>query len=162
MNERVTREQLVEASVMKYARDQLYNRRGYPEDDVLLVDEFDYTRRGSLDATTVAMGFNFDNPAEPLELGSDLVERLYTIEFAVMGLSYVWGKNVSQALKFSLDSETTMPLLDVAEPGQPEIDRLIVDGVSSDRAQVADPEPWQRYIWIVTLRVQDQYHAALV
>lgn len=162
MNERITREQLVEQSVTEYARDQLFNVRGYPADKIAIVEEFDYTQRGELEKTTIAMGFNFDSPAEGAELGSDLVERPYTIELAVMGKDFTWGKNLSQALKFALDRQETIPLLDIADPGMPEIDKLIVDGVSSDRAQVADPEPWQRFIWVVSLRIIDQYHALAV
>lgn len=162
MNERVTREQLVEASVLEYARAAIFTTRGYSTDDVEIVEEWDYERRGELDKTTIALGFDFDDPGQQAEMGSDLLLRLYTIEFVVMGTTLTWAKNLSHALKFSLQREQAIPLLDVTQDSNPEIDVMEVEGVSSERVQLAKPEPWQRFIYAVTLRIQDVYHAALV
>lgn len=162
MNERVTREQLVEASVFAYAQTAIFTTRGYDASDVQLVEEWDYHRRGELDKETIAPGFDFDDPGQQAEIGSDLLRRLYTIEFVVMGTTLTWAKNLSHALKFALQQEQAIPLLDVTQDSNPELDRMEVLGVSSERVHLVDPEPWQRFMYAVTLRIEDVYHAALV
>jgi hypothetical protein len=33
--------------------------------------------------------------------------------------------------------------------------------VSADRQPIADPKPWEENVWLVTVKVDDEYSAAL-
>jgi len=110
----------------------------------------------------VATGFDFDDEGEQAEMGSDLKRRLYTIQFFVFGQTLTLSRNIANALKFVLEREGTIPLLQVDQAGRPEIDKLILEGVSAERQVVPDPQPWQRFVYTTTLRVEDCYFAALI
>lgn len=164
----VTREDLVEQSVMERAKTALLTERGYPAAKLDFRDEFpqellDNTAEGreALTKQIIAVGFNFDDQGTQAEMGSDLLQRIYTIEFFVIGTTNTWARNLAQALKFGLQQNGTIPLLNV-ENNNVEIDRLEVVGATADRQMVNQPEPWQRFIWLTQVKVLDVYHASLV
>lgn len=156
----ITREDLVTQSVQDFAKAGL-TTHGYVAPAVRFLDSFPYTLT-ELDAQLIASGFNFDDEGSQAEMGSDLKRRLYTVQFYIFGTTNTWAKNLANALKFVLDEDGTIPLLDYEQPGNPEIDRLVVVGVSAERQIVADPEPWQQFLWSTTCRVEDTYSARLV
>lgn len=164
----ITREDYVEQSVQTYARRQLFDVKGYPEEQIEFLDSFDdnmFDGQDALNKNFVASGFDFDDDGRQAELGSDLIRRQYTFEFFVIGLSSVWGKNIAQAIKFAVEHDGLIPLLDIADaasaPDWPTIDQLVLVGVSANRVIVQDPAPWQRHIWVTRVRVEDEYHARL-
>jgi hypothetical protein len=159
---RITREDMVEQSVQDWLRLQMFAVRGYPATRVELVDAFVESRfEGPLAKNYLALGFNFDDGGEPAELGSDLIRRQYTIEVWVIGLTAQEGRNLGNAVRDSMETEGTVPLKDVTQPGSPVIDYLIVDPVRVQRQPVPQPKPWQEFLWIVSVPVLDEYHARL-
>lgn len=154
----ITREDYVTQSVAIFLQ-SLLESKGFGSDVVELVNSFDTERfkEQPMKKTFVAVGFNFDDGGKEGELGSTLKRRLYTIEFFIIGKSDTWGKNVAQAVKFSLERDGTIPLLDITQASKPEIDRLIVISASAEHQPIAKPEPWQENIWTVHLRAEDFY-----
>jgi hypothetical protein len=154
----LTREQYVTESVDAFLRANL-TAASYTADNVEVAAEFPHTRfkDNPLDKTYVTAGFDFDDTGKPAEMGSNLKLRLYTIEFFVFGKTQTWGKNVAGAVKFSLERDGVIPLLDIADPARPQIDALVVAGVSSQEEEANNPLPWQENVWTVRLRVEDTY-----
>lgn len=160
---RIAREQKVQQSVQDYVRGKVFTEWGYPEDQVELVDSFnadDY--EGGLSKNVIAVGYNFDDGGSAAELGSDLVRRVYTIELFCLGATPTWAQNLSGIVKEALESERRIPLREIGDPARPIIDYLIVDDVTNEREVISDPAPWQRYIWTVRVRVEDEYFANLL
>lgn len=160
----VTREALVQQSVQDEIKRILFEEKAYPEDRVIFLDAFPYDRwqeGETLDQNYVAVGFNFDDGGRAAEMGSDLVKRVYTIEFFVFALSAVWASNLANAVKFSVDVEGRIPLKNVAVAGAPIIDYLLVRRASAERQVIPDPEPFQQFVWTAHIEVEDEYHAAL-
>lgn len=164
----ITREDYVEQSVQTYARRQLFDVKGYPEEQIEFLEAFDdnmFDNQPELRKNFVASGYDFDDDGRQAELGSDLITRLYTFEFFCIGISSVWGRNLSQAIKFGLETDGIIPILDIADadsaPDWPQIDSLVLVGVSANRVIVQDPAPWQKHIWITRVRVEDTYNAGL-
>lgn len=168
----ITREDYVTQSVQTYVSRALFNDppegRGYPEEQIEFLNDFSEDMYGPSEELTqnkVASGFDFDDQGRQGELGSDLVRRLYTLEFFVLGISSVWAKNIAQAIKFSVEHDGIIPLLDIADaasaPDWPQIDALVLVGAQSNRVPVTDPAPWQRHVWVTRVRVEDEYNARL-
>jgi hypothetical protein len=109
----------------------------------------------------IALGFDFDAGSQLAELGSDLLTRTYTIEFFVFGLTRTWAKNLANHIKFAIERDTTIPLMDISQTPPVEIDRLCVQTVRTARQPIPDPEPWQEFVWTTHAEVEDFYHAAL-
>lgn len=159
----ITREDLVTQSVQDYLREQLFDVRGYPEDKIELMDAFQGEAiETPMRKNYIATGYNFDDGGSQAELGSSLTDRLYTIEFFVFGMTSTWGRNLANAVKFSLENDKLIPLLDISQPWKPQIDVLPLVSVSAERQIVRDPSEWERNIWTVHLRVTDTYYANLV
>lgn len=156
----ITREDLVSQSVMDHAVAGIA-ARGYPSDQVAFLESFPYTVPGALTKNLVATGFDFDDGGEQAELGSGLKRRVYTIEFFVFGMTNTYARNLANALKFTLEGDGRIALKDVGQAGTPIIDYLIVEGVSTHRQVVSDPEPWQEFIYTTTVHVHDEYYAAI-
>lgn len=154
----LTREQYVTESVWDFLRANL-TAAGYKTDNVTVIAEFPHKRfeENPLDKTYVTAGFNFDDTGKPAEMGSNLKLRMYTIEFFVFGTTPTWAKNVTGAVKFSLERDGVIPLLDIADPTRPQMDALVVAGVSSQEEEAHNPLPWQENVWTVRLRVEDTY-----
>lgn len=157
----ISREDLVEQSVTDYARAAIFDDRGYPADQVEMVEDFPHNMT-ELTKNIIALGFNFDDQGTQAELGSDLKNRTYVIEFFVFGLTGTYAKNLANVLKFALDRDGIIPLKDIEQPDAPVIDSLVVEGASTQRQVIADPEPWQEFVWTTTVRVTDTYHALMV
>jgi hypothetical protein len=155
----ISREQIVEQSVEFKVR-AILDAGGYTE--VELVDGFTFGKGAKLDKTYVAAGFNFDTPPSSAEMGSDLVERVYTIEFFVFGETLMWARNVASVLKFGLQSDPNgvLPLYDLES--RDVVDYLTDVTASSSRQPIPDPEPWQEYVFTVNLKATDTYFASQV
>jgi hypothetical protein len=156
----ITREDFVTQSVDTYLR-RLLKEKGYGDDVVEIIESYPHDRfkEEPLDKTYVTVGFSFDDGGKAAEMGSDLRRCLHTIEFFIFGKSAHWGKNVANAVKFCLDNDQVIPLLDITQPARPEIDALIVVSVPATRQPVNNPQPWQENIWTVLLRCEDVYSA---
>lgn len=157
----ITREDLVEQSVTDYVRNALFVERGYPADQLELIESFPATLTEELTKSYVGAGFNFDNAGQAAEMGSDLTKRTYTLEFFVFGVTRAYAKNVANAIKFAVQRDGVIPLRDYEAPGAPVVDQMEVLGATADRQIVPDPEPWQEFIWLTTVNVEDVYHASL-
>lgn len=157
----ISREDCIEQSVSDYARNQIFTVRGYPTSQVEMLESFPYTREADrLDKNLIALGFNFDDDGEPAELGSSLTSRLYTIQFWIFGKTNTYARNLANQLKFGLQVDACIPLMDISQVPPVQMDALIVDGVSAERQIIQDPAPWQEFVWTVHLKVQDLYFAA--
>lgn len=154
----ITREDYVTKSVNTYLT-RLLTERGYTDDVWEMRGSYSHTMfdETPLTKSYVCTGFNFDNGGTQAEIGSNLKLRLYTIELFIIGVDEVWAKNLANAVKFSLENDLVIPLLDVANPALPQIDALVLAGVSAEHQPVPDPKPWQHNIWTVHARVEDTY-----
>jgi hypothetical protein len=160
----LTREDYVVQSVQNYLKLRL-EERGYTEGDhYTLIDAFTGGEIESpLKKSHVASGFNFDDGGRQAELGSSLVTRVYTIEFFVFGVTATWGRNLAQAIKFALERDGIIPLVDIAQPHPHPAtgEVLTLESVSAERQVIQDPADWQRYVWTVHLKVEDIYDARM-
>lgn len=163
MSALIAREQLIEQSVQERLRTMLFGAEpigfAYNTTTVELLDAFDAKRFEGGEKNYVAAGFDFDDGGKQAECGSSLVQRAHTIELWVVGRTPTWGKNLSAMVKAAVEADLRIPLLDVGVTNKPVIDYLIVDEVQREHTPVADPKPWQENIWIVRLRVTDEYFA---
>lgn len=160
----LTREDLIVQSVQDYLKERL-SERGYTAgDQFTLIDAFTGGNIESpLQKSVIAAGFNFDDGGKQAELGSSLITRTYTIEFFVFGVTATWGRNLANSIKFSLERDGIIPVLDLTKPRpHPETGEVLtVESVSAERQVVQDPAPHERYVWTTHLRVEDIYDARL-
>jgi hypothetical protein len=156
----VTREQMIEQSIQDYVRGKLFDVHSYPEAKIEVMDSFPTERfEGPLTKSYVASGFNFDDKGRRIELGSNLTERVYTIEWFIFGMDDTWGDNLTHAIKFSLESDLAIPLLDITVPGKPPSgDALEVEGVNAEDVIITDPAPAEEFLHRVECQVKDQYY----
>lgn len=158
----IDRQSMVSQSVVDYAKAALAVR-GYDAGTAYIMDEdFPDHEHEVFDQNVISIGFDFDDDGEPAETGSSLTTRTYTLEFYVFGTTRAAARNIAAVLKFALEVEGTIPLKDYEQAGDPEIDRMVVIGASTERQRVERPEPWQEHIYLTTVRVEDVYYAALV
>lgn len=157
---RITREQAVEESCNILVRTALA-ARGYPSGDYELVESYPYDLV-KLDKEMIACGFTFDDGGKNFELGSNLKERKYTIEFFVFGRTLTYAKSLANAIKFSLENDLTIPLYDITQTPPVKTDEVLeVDMVHSRRQPVPNPEPWNEFTWTIMVQVSDYYTPAL-
>lgn len=157
----IGRDDLVQQSVFDYVKHAIFVVRGYPETQVEIRESFLYELEEPFTKNIICAGFDFDDEGKQAECGSDLKVRVYTIEFWVFGLTDTYARALANAIKFAVDSEGTVPLMDYTLETPVEIDRLVVDGVNADRQIIPEPEPWQHYVWTTRAQLEDTYHAAL-
>jgi hypothetical protein len=158
----IPREQLVEQSVTDYVREAIFGEYDYPTDKVELVESFDFSQsRESLTKNIIALGFSFDDGGTQAELGSALTTRVHTIEFFAFGLTNTWARNLANAVKHVMERDGRVPLRDYTNPAKPIIDWLLTYEARSARQPIADPEPWQEYVWSTHVQVEDVYDASL-
>lgn len=156
----LTREDFVTKSVNNYLRQKL-ELRGYGDDVFEMLDSYPHTGLDTpLEKSFIAVGFNFDDRGKPAEMGSTLTFRIYTIEFFIFGLNRTWAKNLANAVKFSLESDKIIPLLNITDSAFPVVDSLPVEGVSAEHQPIPEPKPWEENVWTVHLRIEDCYEAA--
>lgn len=157
----LTREDFVTQSVEEYLKARLAER-GYKKDDqFVLLDSWTGGAITPFSKNHIAAGYDFDDGGKAAELGSSLVRRLYTIEFIVLGISALWGRNLAQGLKFSLEFDGMIPIADITQPHPHPLtqEALDVTSVSAQRVPVKDPADWERNVWTVSLKVEDTYDA---
>lgn len=154
----LTREDYIAQSVDTYFRG-LLKARGYTDDVVTILPSFPHEGidESPLKKTHIAFGFNFDDGGKEAEMGSNLKRKIHTIEFFIFGQTPNWGKNVANAVKFTLERDGIIPLLDIADPARPRIDSLVVISVPAAHVPVNNPQPWQENCWTVQLRLEDTY-----
>lgn len=155
----VQREDKVEQSVQEYLKLVLFDQQGYPRSQVTMMDAFTGTEfEGKIDKNYLAMGFNFDDGGQEGEVGSTLVRKLITIEFFIIAQNATWGRNLKNALVSSFEHDRVVPLLDIGVSDPPiQIDALPVISVTGGREPIPDPAPWQKFIWTVQLKLEDEY-----
>lgn len=156
----VTREDKIEQSVSDYVREEL-EALGYDDTIVQIRQGFPtYEERATeLEVSQLAVAFNFDDGGKLVEIGSDLTERIYTIEFWCFGADESVGRNVPNVVRTILESNYGLiPLKDVGVAGQPVIDQLMVEEASVNRQIADDPQPWDSFVWSTTARVSDTYY----
>lgn len=156
----LTREDKIEASVLKLVNDQLPTF-GYTNGDQVDVREAFPTpdeRSRELTRTALAMGFNFDDGGRPLELGSDLYRFDHTIEFWVFATSPGIGKNLAAVVRHILLSTYYIPVLDVGVQGQPQIGVLECYRAARSRQIAQQPRPWDENVFTVMARCWDDHN----
>lgn len=160
----ITREQQVEQSVQDFVRAKL-DEHGYTgvtevRDAFPSPDE----RARPFVTNVIALGFNFDDGGRFVELGSDLTQRVYTIEFWVFGTDMSSGSNIATAIRTFVEDESYLiPLKDIAVDGAV-VEQLQVrdasyagQGPRVMRQIPSDPRPGDRYVFTLSLRVEDTY-----
>lgn len=157
----IDRETIIEYSVEKFAKNQLFVVRSYPQDKVVFLDAFPTGERmlQALDRNYIAIGWSTDDGGKQAELGSALKRRLYTFDFYVFGMSRVWGKNLASVIRFGMESDQVVNLLDPSD-GVTVTGHVDVDFVSAQQALVHTPRPWEENCWITRVRVEDYYSSA--
>jgi hypothetical protein len=152
---------VIERSVESYLRHQLFVVHHYPQDKVVILDAYPTNERmlGPLDVNYVAIGWTTDDGGHDAELGSSLKRRLYTFDHYIFGISRVWGKNLASVIRFSLEADEVINLLDPAD-GTTVIGHVDVNFVSMQQAVTPNPRPWQENCWITRLRVEDYWSSA--
>ena len=161
-NIRITREAQVQESVTRYVRDALI-ARGFPQSDWEFRAAYPYGLT-ALSTNIVAAGFTFDDGGRQFEIGSNFKERKYTIEFFVFGQTLTWAQSLGNAIKFAIEQDAIIPLLDITQmppvaTNPPEV--LELDAVHARRQPLNDPEPWQEFVWYVLCQVTDYYDPKL-
>lgn len=156
-NPRITREQQVVGSINLLVIASLATF-GFG-DAVELLPSYPYTLQ-KLDPGTakVACGFTFDDGGKQFEMGSNMKERRYTIEFFVFAANQVLGESITDALKFSIEQDQVIPLYDVSvQPAVLTGEWLELDNVHSSRQPIPDPEPWMEFTFHCHCTVTDWY-----
>jgi hypothetical protein len=157
----IQREDMVEQSVQDYLREMLFDGQGYPEGQIGILDAFTAEEfEGDLDKNYIAVGFNFDDGGDEAECGSTLTRKVVTIEFFILGKTSTWGRNLKNALVTSFERDKRVPLRNIGDPAKPIFDYLPVLNVTGSREPIPDPAPWQRFVWTVLLRLEDEYQVA--
>lgn len=157
----VNREKKVEESVQVYAKAALI-AKGWDEARLEFLESFPYdTFDGDLAAKSyLAWGFNFDDEGTAAELGSDLLTRVYTLEFFVFGRNEDIAEAIANDLKFAIDTDSAIPVLEIGEPNPAEIGSMLVAGVKAAKVLVDDPDSHQQHVWLTTARVEDEYFSS--
>lgn len=156
----VTREDKIEQSVQDYIRGEL-RRLGYDETLVEIREAFPTLdeRAAELEITTVAITIIFDDGGTPMEVGSDLTLRVYTVDAWTFGTDETIGRNVANVIKQILESNYGLiPLKDISQDPAPVIDQLTTDTVSVTRQQNDDPQSWDEWVWSTVAKVEDSYY----
>lgn len=118
-------------------------------------------RSAELLKTAVATGFSFDDGGRKIEMGSDLTQRIHTVEFWTFAATATQGENISHYIRSVLEASGLIPLKDLAQDGAPVVDQLVImdeRGVRVERQFSRDPRPWDRYVWNTSVKVEDIYY----
>lgn len=159
----VSREQKVSQSVQDHLKAQLESAGYNDPDHFKVLDAWDGNDLPTpLETNYIATAYSFDDGGRAAELGSDLIRRLYTIEFFVFAQNATWGRNLASVMQTAIEDSQNIPLLDIGEPGQPQIDVLALENVAAQREPVGlNPPAWQKFVWTVRARLWDEYFARL-
>lgn len=158
------RSQYLSQSLLAFIEDEL-RTADYDDDEFVILDKFPHERireDADIDNTYIASGFDFDEEARRIEIGSTLSRRRGTFEIFIFapGDSNA-GENVAGVLEQVLD-RNSIPIIDIEsdEDPKPEIDRLELVGVKAERQPIPRPRPWEENVHLVTVRCDDEYYAA--
>jgi hypothetical protein len=157
----IDRATIISHSTELYARNQLFVVRNYPTAKVEFLDSYPSPDRmtKALTKNYIAVGYQTDDGGKQAELGSSLKVRKYTIDFYVFGITRVWAKNLASVLRFSLEADQVIDLIDPND-GTTVLGHVDVDFVSAQEAVTRTPRPWEENAWITRLRVIDYYSSA--
>lgn len=158
----IQREDQVEQSVQSYLKERLLGEQSYPAGQITFLEAFDAEAfaDGVPSTNYIATGFNFDDGGNEGEIGSTLTTKLVTIEFFIIAKDATFGKNLKNAVVRSFEEEKRVPLRAFGTVENPPIfDYLPVISVTGQREPIPDPAPWQRFVWTVLLRLEDEYYA---
>lgn len=160
----INRETKVTQSVKVYSKIRL-EQKGWSASELVFLEAFPYTDAefdGDIEERSyLAFGFNFDDDGRAAEMGSDLKTRVYTLEFFVFADDEDEAKAIANDLKFAIDTDEIVPIVDLADDDLPQVDSLVVLGVSAKKVLVEDPDPFQEHVWLTTARVEDTYSSSL-
>lgn len=156
----IQREDQVEQSVQNFLKGNLFGVQGYSEKLIEFEDSFDAEKfDGDLTKNHIATGFNFDDGGADAECGSTLTIKVVTIEFFILGKDATWAKNLKNAVVSAFEEDKRVPLRAYGTVENPPIiDWLPVTNVTGQREPIPDPAPWQRFVWTVLLRLEDEYY----
>lgn len=152
----ITREQIVVESVNMLVRNAL---AAYPSSMWEMLPSYPYNLE-KLEPNTakIACGFTFDDGGHLFELGSNMKQRAYTIEFFIFGATLTLAQNMSDAIKFAIEQDQVIPIYDITQvPAALNGEWMELDHVHSRRQPVPDPEPWQEFTFYVAAQVTDWY-----
>lgn len=154
----ITREDLVVQSVTDYAKARL-RTWGYDEDVWEWRESFDAEQMAKFTKSVIGAGFDFTDGGRAAECGSDLKARTYHIEFAVFGFDLTLGRNLSGALLSAVEQDGFIPLLDYEDTSKPQIDSLELLAATKNRPPIPQPQPWEEFLHVVAVQVEDIYSA---
>ena len=158
----IPRETKIEQSVSDHLRDHLV-ALGYTPDRLAIREAFPglAERSTPLAKNTLAIGFDFDDGGRPVELGSDLTQRIYTMEFWTFGVSIAHARTIAATVKSIFEINPVVPLKDVGVEGQPVIDQIVVlDDVKRiivQRQISTEPAAWDQFVYTTTVKFEDYY-----
>lgn len=159
--ERISREKLIEMSVLKYVQDGLATM-GLGTDKITYLESFNTNIfDAEIEKTYIAAGFHANDGGRLWELGSNLRRKCWTFEYWIIGLNYEQGENLANQVSLVVETDLLIPILDFTEPQPyPVIGALesAEEPAKVMRAIVGDPMPWQRFLYTVTIPVLDFYY----
>lgn len=147
-------------SIQDYLRAQLL-AKGYSAAEVVLVDSFPYDQfKGSLTVNYIAGGFGFDDGGKAAEIGSDFTQRIYLMEFFVLGVSSTYAANLASTIKAVFEPQALVPLRDIGNTGELTGETMLVESSRSQLLAVRDPRPWEYFVHQAQVRLRDDYYAS--
>lgn len=163
----ISREDNIDRSVMNFVRDQLTalgyflpdQKTGQPRVQILDAYPSDDRMTQPLDRNYIAVSYTADDGGRPAELGTQLTRRLHTSDFAVFGVSRIWGRNLAQLIKASVEIQAQIPLV-LDQPGNQNY--VTVEYASAQEMPVNSPRPWQINMWATRIRVEDYYNPSTI
>lgn len=167
MSARVTREQLVSWAAFAFIKAAL-QARGFPDDQIEYKQSFQSNLLGdedTADHVIIAAGFHADDGGHLLELGSTLRRKTYQLEYWVVAPTPGMGDAIKNAIAEACEAQDVIPLYDYSQGvhGPPVIGFLWMDEnpARAERVAVPDPAPWQENLYLVNVRVTDDYYPAM-
>ena len=160
---RVTREDIVEFSVLTYIQSGLV-ALGIPiPAEVDFKESFNTNLFNSeIDKTWIAPGFHQNDGGRLFELGSNLRRKTYDFEYWIIGLNATQGRNLANLIDQLVTTNLIIPILDLTQPQPyPLLGALLAAEEPSkvERAVVGNPEPWQQHLYCAHIKVMDEFYA---
>jgi hypothetical protein len=116
---------------------------------------------GKLESTIVAAGYNFDDGGRQGEAGSDLVRYIWTLEYMIVAPSGVWAKNVADTVASAFDIGDNVPLLAIGDTRDPTGETVIVNYSQAQRVVVRAPRPWEQFIYMTRVKLEDYFYSSM-
>lgn len=163
MSTRVTREQIVSWATFAFIKAAL-EERGFPDDQIEYRQSFQSNMLGdedTADHVIIAAGFHADDGGRLLELGSNLRRKTYQLEYWVVAPTAGMGDAMKNAIAEACEASDVIPLYDYTQTvDAPVIGFLWMDEnpARGERVAVPDPAPWQENLYLVNVRVTDDYY----